>query len=83
MKGKLVLSLEESSEIASFLSKQLLLTGKIEKPEEKFKKINKVKKEDIKRIAKKIIKKNYLNLAVIGPFAKKIEFKRFVDQKLK
>jgi len=83
LKGKLVLELEESSEIASFLAKQQLLTGKIEKPEEKFKKVDKVTRAEIKRAAAKILSKKLMNLVVIGPFAKKNEFVRFIDRNLK
>ena len=83
VKGKLVLELEESSEIASFLAKQQLLTGKIEKPEEKFKKVDKVTRQEIKKAAALIIQKKLINLVVIGPFTQKIEFSRFIDQNFK
>ena len=83
LKGKLVLSLEESNEIASYFTKQYMLTGKLETPEKKFKKAEKVTKEDIQRVASKLFKKNQLNIAVIGPFKHKKEFNLFVDQKLK
>ncbi|MFH1367354.1 MAG: pitrilysin family protein [Patescibacteria group bacterium] len=83
IKGKLVLELEESSEIAAFLAKQQLMTGKIEKPEEKFKKIDTVTLGSIKKAAHLVIQKKLINLVVIGPFTRKNEFRRFIDQNLK
>jgi predicted Zn-dependent peptidase len=83
VKGRLVLELEESSEIAAFLAKQKLMTGKIEKPEEKFIKIDKVTLESIKKAAALVIQKKLINLVVIGPFTQKKEFSRFNDQNLK
>lgn len=83
LKGKLVLELEESSEIASYLAKQQVLIGKIEKPEEKFKKIDKVSRVEVKKVAEKIILKKLMNLVIIGPFRRKSEFSRFIDRNLK
>jgi len=83
LKGKMILSMEDSSQLASYYTKQLVLTGKLESPEEKVKKIEKVKVKDIKRIARKIIKKNRLNLAIIGPFKNKVRFEKFIDLSFK
>ncbi|MDZ7798586.1 MAG: pitrilysin family protein [Patescibacteria group bacterium] len=83
LKGKMILSMEDSSQIASYFTKQFVLTGKVESPEEKIKKIEKVKTSDIKRVVGKIIKKKRLNLAIIGPFRDKAKFEKFIDQKLK
>jgi len=76
LEGKMVLELEDSENIAAFLAKQELLVNKIETPQEKIKKINKVSKQDIQRVAKNIIQHKKLTLALIGPFKEK---KRFSD----
>jgi predicted Zn-dependent peptidase len=66
--GQLVIQMEDSENIANYLGKQEILTGKISSPKEKIKKIKQVSAKDIAKAAKDIIKKEKINLAVIGPF---------------
>ncbi len=73
VKGRMVMSMESSSSMASFFADQEILTGEILTAEEKFSLIDKVKASDIKRVAKDIFKNEKLNLALIGPFEKKDE----------
>jgi len=68
IKGKMALGLESSDSLASFYSMQELLQGEILDTKEIFKRIDKVTKEDILRVAKDIFVKDKLNLALIGPF---------------
>lgn len=68
LKGITSLSLDSSDSKASFYAIQELLEKNIMTPEEKFKKIDEVKIEDIKEVALDIFKEEKLNLAVIGPF---------------
>lgn len=68
IKGRLILSLEDSNNLANFIGKKLLLENKIEKPEDLIKKIEQVSKDEIIDLAKKIFIQEKLNLAVIGPF---------------
>ena len=72
LKGRLRLSLEDSESVASFYGMQELLENKILTPEEKIKEIEKVKTEDIKRVANEIFQKEKLNLAFISPKEVKI-----------
>lgn len=67
LKGKSVMSLESSDEMALFLIDQEIQRGKIMSLAEIFEKVDKVKSEDIQRVAKDIFKKEKINLAVIGP----------------
>ena len=67
LKGNLVLSLESSDALASFYAGQELLTGKILTLKEECAKIDKVKASEVRLLAKKIFRKDGLNLAVIGP----------------
>jgi len=64
----MALGLESSDSLASFYSMQELLQGEILDTKEIFKRIDKVTKEDILRVAKDIFVKDKLNLALIGPF---------------
>jgi len=68
LKGTTSLSLDSSDNQASFYGFQELLEGGIVALEEKFKKIDKVTINDIKRVSEDIFVKEKLNLAAIGPF---------------
>jgi predicted Zn-dependent peptidase len=66
LKGKMLLELETSDELAMFLTSQELLKKKTETVREIFKKIDAVTLSEIKKTAKDVFKNNKLNLAVIG-----------------
>jgi len=74
LKGKLILELEASDHVASWLSKQELMKNKILTPAEQIKILEKVTQADVKKVAGDIIKTNRLNLALIGPYKKEAEF---------
>lgn len=67
IKGRSVMGLEASDEVAMFFVDQELKRKKIMTIDEIFKKIDRVTTDDILRIAKDIFRSNKLNLAVIGP----------------
>jgi len=67
LKGVMSLSLDSSDNQASFYALQELLEKDILTPEEKFKKIDQVSIDDIKKVAEDIFLPEKLNLAVIGP----------------
>jgi predicted Zn-dependent peptidase len=71
IKGRMAMSLESSSAVASFFADQEILEGKILTPEEKMAKIDAVTVGDIQRVARDIFKNEKLNLALIGPFKEK------------
>ena len=71
LKGITSLSLDSSDSQASYYGVQELLEKNIMTPEEKFKKIDEVSAEDIKKVAEDIFVPEGLNLAVIGPFEEK------------
>ena len=71
LKGNMLLNLETSDEMASFIGAQEIIKKEILTPEEIFNKIDKVSIDDIKRVAQDIFKLNQLNLALIGPFEDK------------
>ncbi|MDD5098503.1 MAG: pitrilysin family protein, partial [Candidatus Pacebacteria bacterium] len=78
LKGKMVLGLESSDAQASFYGSQELLKSKILTLEEIVKKIDKVTADDIMKVSKDIFKLEKLNLAMIGPFKDKQEFKKLL-----
>jgi predicted Zn-dependent peptidase len=76
IRGRIVLELEDSSDLAAFFGKQELYTGEIKTPDEKFAEINAVTAEDIQAVAKDIISLKKASLALIGPFK---DEKRFAE----
>ncbi len=68
LKGHIALALENTSAVNSFFGEQELLLAKIETPEDLYEGIDKVKIEDVVRVAKKLFVKDRLNLAIIGPY---------------
>jgi len=71
VKGKLILGLEDSEEVASLYVDDLLLEGKIRTPEDILKEVDKISVADIKRVAREIFRPENLNMTVIGPFKDK------------
>ena len=71
LKGVMSLSLDSSDTQATFYGMQELLEKGVLTPEEKFKKIDEVSADEIKKIAEDIFLPEKLNLAIIGPFEEK------------
>ncbi len=67
IKGKMVMGMEASDEVAMFFVGQEISRRKILKKAEIFERIDKITVNDILEIAKDIFKKERLNLAIIGP----------------
>jgi predicted Zn-dependent peptidase len=68
LKGVMSLSLDSSDSQASFYGMQELMEKSILTPAEKFKKIDAVTIDEIKKVAEDIFQPEKLNLSVIGPF---------------
>ena len=67
IRGKLVIQMEASDNVANWYASQAVLRKKLITPEELLKIINKISARDIKRVARSIFQDKSLNLAVIGP----------------
>ncbi|MEN8252659.1 MAG: pitrilysin family protein, partial [Patescibacteria group bacterium] len=65
--GRLAFSLETSDAIASNFAEQEAVRNEIIVPEESLKRIHKVTRKDIQRVAKEIFVDEKLNCAIIGP----------------
>ncbi|MFH2136269.1 MAG: pitrilysin family protein [Patescibacteria group bacterium] len=78
VKGRLVLALEDSSQVADWYARQDLLIGEILTPEEKLKKVFAVTAGDIKKVAKDVMQKNKMSVALIGPFRDETPFAKFL-----
>lgn len=71
IKGKLVLALENSKEVAELYVEDQLLEGDVRTPEQIIKEIDKLELRDVLAVAKQIFKPENLNLAIIGPYKDK------------
>ena len=78
VKGKSVMGLEASDEVAMFLIDQEIRRGRIMTMEEIFQKVDKVSIGDILKVAKNIFRKDKLNLAVIGPHKNSAELNKIL-----
>lgn len=67
MVGKYLLALEDNEVLAESYLKRYLLTGEIVTPQERIKRVTKVTKSDILRVAKSIFTKENTTLALITP----------------
>ena len=64
----MMLRMEESRAVSSFLGIQELIRGEVQSVDEVIANISAVTKEDIKRAANRVVKPENLVLAVVGPF---------------
>lgn len=78
IKGRLILELEDSGEVAAFYGTQEILEGKIRTPQEIMAGIDKVTAEDVARVAKEFFTNDRLNLAIVGPFKDKKPFEEIL-----
>ena len=78
IKGRLVLELEDSRELALIFGMQQLLEGKIRTTDEIFKNIDAVSAQDVQKVAKDIFKNEGLNLAIIGPYKDEAKFAKIL-----
>jgi len=67
IKGRFLLSLEDSFDVANYFGIKLLLEGKITDVNEHINKVNKVTYDEILNVAKQVFKPENLNMAIIGP----------------
>jgi predicted Zn-dependent peptidase len=74
LKGRMVLSLEDSEEFAHLLAKFELLHDDAKTPEEIMTAIDKVGVADVRRVASSLFVGDRLRLAVIGPYEDKGKF---------
>ena len=77
-KGRMMLRMEESRAVTSFLGIQELLRDKVESVDAVIEKIEAVTLDDIKRVANRIISAENLVLAVVGPFDDASRFEKLL-----
>ncbi|MEK9180131.1 MAG: pitrilysin family protein [Patescibacteria group bacterium] len=76
--GNLMLELETSDELASYYGSQEILARKTLHPQGLVDKIQNIKAEEVRAVARAIFKDKNLNLAVIGPYKHTGSFKKIL-----
>jgi predicted Zn-dependent peptidase len=71
LKGRFILQLEDSHEVADHFVRRFLLERKVITPEKFLALIDAVTREDVVRVASKVFVDRNLNLAVVGPYSGK------------
>jgi predicted Zn-dependent peptidase len=74
IRGRLILSLEDSAEQAEWCGKQEILLNEIKTPRQRLAEIEQVTVEELKFVANEIIKSNRLRCALIGPWKDEDKF---------
>lgn len=67
-RGKFILNLEESNELASFVGIQELFLKEIKTPEERLARIQAVTRAQVQAAAREVFKLSRLSMAIIGPY---------------
>jgi predicted Zn-dependent peptidase len=76
--GNLILSMETSDELAGYYGEQEILTKNILPAERLIDRIRSVRSQEIRAVARSIIRQEKLNFAVIGPYKKPQVFKKLL-----
>ena len=79
MKGRLLLRMENSSSVASWMGGQELLKGKILTVEDVGNAIDAVTAEDIQRVARELFITEKLNLSIVGPSSEEEQLQKLLQ----
>jgi len=78
VKGRLLIGLENSVNVAAWLGAQAILTNQILTIDDVISLIEEITIEDLKRIAEQIILEDKINLAIVGPIKKEQKIDRLL-----
>jgi len=79
IKGHIALSLEDTGAAGEFFAEQTLFLKEVLTPEEIYKRLDKVTISEIITEAKKLFRKDHLNLAIIGPYTDGSKYKKLLQ----
>jgi predicted Zn-dependent peptidase len=66
-KGRMLLRLEDTRSVSGWLGGQEILTGRILSPEDVVERLDAVTPDDLIRVARYLLNREHLNLALVGP----------------
>jgi predicted Zn-dependent peptidase len=78
-KGRLLLRMEDTHSVSGWIGVQELLTAKVLTVDEVLARVDSVSAADIARVAKRLLVREALNLAVVGPFRSEGRFLPLLD----
>lgn len=78
VRGKMIMAMENSNYWASVMGARELLYDKILTPEAELAKLEAVTTKDVQKLAAKLLKKDKMHLAVIGPYKDKAVFAKLL-----
>ena len=79
IKGRILLRMEDTRAVSSWIGNQELLTGTVKTVDEVVEQIDAITAEEVQRVACTLIKPELLNLAVVGPFRSDRPFYRLLQ----
>ena len=79
IKGRMLLRMEDTRAVSSWIGSQELLTGTVKTVDEVVEQIDAITAEEVQRVACTLIKPERLNLAVVGPFRSDRPFYRLLQ----
>lgn len=78
--GQMILGMEDNQSVAMAYGLKYLLEGQILTLDQLIQKISAVKREDVERVAERLIRPESVRLAMIGPFQKEEKFLHLLTQ---
>jgi predicted Zn-dependent peptidase len=78
-KGRMLLRMEDTRAVSGWLGGQEILTSEVLTPEEVVMRLDAVTPEDVSRVVREVLKREHLNLAVVGPHRSERRFLPLLD----
>ncbi|HZT07425.1 MAG TPA: pitrilysin family protein [Chloroflexota bacterium] len=79
IKGRLVLRMEDSRAVSSWIGGQELLRREVRLVDDVLQSIEAVTAADVRRVAQEIVRNERANLAIVGPYRSRDRFRRLLD----
>jgi len=80
VKGKFVLSLEDSENVAGWLGKQALFQRKVKTDAERITEIEKVTRRAVEQVARQVLRPSAYRLAIVGPYTDQARFAKLLHR---
>jgi predicted Zn-dependent peptidase len=78
-KGRLLLRMEDTRSVSGWNGAQELLTGKVRSVDEVLERVEALTEADLRRVADRLLVREALNLAIVGPFRSEGRFLALLD----
>ena len=78
-KGRMLLRMEDTRSVSAWLGGQEMLSGSIRGPEEVVARLDEVTTDDLARAIEAVLRRDHLNLAIVGPHRSERVFESMLD----